>query len=291
MALGDTGLPTGATAPFQGVNILKNVFGRDVDPTNNARKVLSSGNRTFDAQLKMLRLAGAVDTDLYRVISSTKKALGKLGGTGDLGKILGSHNSIYDIALKFQNLIYGGGGRVLGTPNRGGVRRNYLKANRPTKLQELQWRAEGMVGLLPIKKPRFSYKAPGGFRRKYGGRSSKINPAPVYTVGDNVKLVKAHFLNRVPQPGDPDFVGPVQEQPGKVGKGKVAKNLLNVARNFIRFPRQQRGGFVSTGGFGNISELEQEEDRVIPSGFIRKQATTQSRALAPTRRNALDMIV
>ncbi len=92
----------------------------------------------------------------------------------------------------------------------------------------------------------------------------------------------------VPQPGDTDFVGPVQALPG-VDKGKIAKTAFDVAKVFLR-PRRRRVGFVSTSGFGDISELEQEKDRVIPSGFIRKQATTQNRALAPMRRNALDTI-
>ena len=91
-----------------------------------------------------------------------------------------------------------------------------------------------------------------------------------------------------PQPGGPDFVGPVQEQPSqprKVDKGRARRAALQAARSFIRVSRRGRdrvrtGGFVSRIGIGDISELEQEEDRIIPSGFISKQATTGNRALA-----------
>ena len=94
---------------------------------------------------------------------------------------------------------------------------------------------------------------------------------------------------KFPQPGDPD-VGqqPQRKQPND--KGQLARTALRAARLFIRprLPKQpgfQTGGFVSRasslgGSSGDIFELEKEEDRIIPSGFISKQATTENRALA-----------
>ncbi len=69
--------------------------------------------------------------------------------------------------------------------------------------------------------------------------------------------------------------------PRKVDKKQIGRVALRAARSFIRLPqaKTRTGGFVSKGAF-DISELEQDVDRIIPSGFISKQPTTQSRALA-----------
>lgn len=94
---------------------------------------------------------------------------------------------------------------------------------------------------------------------------------------------------KFPRSVEPD-VGqrPQRKQPND--KGQLARTALRAARLFIRprLPKQpgfQTGEFVSRasslgGSSGDIFELEKEEDRIIPSGFISKQATTENRALA-----------
>ena len=73
--------------------------------------------------------------------------------------------------------------------------------------------------------------------------------------------------------------------PDKIKQKKpIRRAALRAASRFIRFPQQEqigRGGFPSkTKFFGSISELDQDADRIIPSGFTSKQPTTQNRALA-----------
>lgn len=91
---------------------------------------------------------------------------------------------------------------------------------------------------------------------------------------------------------NPDNPGVRRERKGpdiprKVDKKQIGRVALRAARGFLRFPTQQPrpSGFVSKAGVGfrDISELEQDVDRIIPSGFISKQPTTQSRALALRR--------
>ncbi len=85
--------------------------------------------------------------------------------------------------------------------------------------------------------------------------------------------------------------GATQPEPQKKGidKKQVGRVAMKAARRFIRFPTREprgprefrRSSFISKGrAMGDISELEQGVDRIIPSGFTSKQPTTQSRALA-----------
>jgi len=80
------------------------------------------------------------------------------------------------------------------------------------------------------------------------------------------------------------------DRPRKPKDDNLKRTILRVASQFalrppLKKPRVRTSGFVSSGGggFSDISELSQEADKIIPSGFISKQATTQNRALALDR--------
>jgi hypothetical protein len=308
-----------ATLPMRGVNLLANLFGRDFNITRMSRDLLFTGNKVLDKQISIIGRAGGKDNDLYKGLINAKTQLNSFASSGNQTGIIGMSGGLTDILTKVQNIIspipenfsynpIEAGGRQ--DPNlkpfaavKNPINRRLIpmlrieqfldklegkgkvfskgigRLDSRGKFTQRETLGQGFEGKVEMPRRRGSSLV-GGVA--FGKKFFSIDPLDLNAISERLA---------VPQPGDPDFVGPLQEQPsqpGKVDKGKIAKKVLKVASNFIRFPRQQRGGSASMGGFGNISELEQEEDRVIPSGFIRKQATT---ALAPTRRNALDTIV
>ena len=72
-----------------------------------------------------------------------------------------------------------------------------------------------------------------------------------------------------------------------INKKAISRLAMRAARQFIRAPQRTGVGFVSKGSslpsFDDISELNQDADRITPSGFISKQRTSAERASALNR--------
>ena len=135
----------------------------------------------------------------------------------------------------------------------------------------------------------FDEKNFGTERRVIAGLKDFIN-RPGLDISAASPQFGSLFRSAAGQPGQP-VQPPTQPQKPGISKGDIGRVVVKAARNFIRIPRPSRrprsrgaGGFVSRDSFGDISELSQEADRVIPSGFISKQATSAIRS------NALDRI-
>lgn len=300
MALFDTAIPTlppGSTLPMSGVNLLESLFGRDFDLTPQARNTVSTGRTLIERQLGILRTAGGADSSIFKELESTQSSLNKAASSGDLQGILGLRQGIASVTNKAQNMIspipedfkynpVETGGRQDPSLKPFAASRNPLNRELLPLMRNIQFldklEGKGKVFTRRLSSPGRRGQAPEetlgqGYERitqlkgKGGGQEAvfvPINPLDLKAIGTRLA---------VPQPGDPDFVGPLQEEPSQRKKpGIRIKDIARIGLEFIK-PRvgqvQQETGFVaSAGGLGSLN-FEAEKDLLVPTGFTQKQAT------------------
>lgn len=325
---GEGGVPgIGPTAPFTFVNLAKKFFGgrRDFERAL-ASQIANSARPAMARQQEILGRAGGTGSNLYKNLQLAQDELKKLTNTGDIQGIISIQPQLAGIVNEAQNVIQPIPGDFKYVDPRAGSPK--FKGRFPAIipflqtsqfLDKLEGRGKvfteptGEVG--PGRRPQTRELgqgyfidtpvpgATGGGRGAFASRALKAARNPTFVPIDplDIEAIRGRIGGggvgvTPPQPGDPGFVGPIQDggrgTTGEPPEDKVKRVIKGAARHFMRIPLPKQKfapqGFTTRGFVpptptppgGDFFDLEKEEDLIIPSGFTSKLATTQSRALA-----------
>lgn len=314
------GGPVGPTTPMSFVNLAVRLFGRESSfPTKFARSITRESRSIFGKQLGILEKAGGTGSDIYKRLKAGQAQLNSIAGTGSPQKIAGMRQGLLDLFGAAQDVISPipegfkfsakehdprrAGSSRLGkgaTPFR--TTEQFFRINQ--FLDKLQGKGQVLTRTTGRTKGRrgkpiietlgqgFFVDAPipevkGGGRARQGRIRALARQQPTFV---QIKPFDIDAIRGRLGVTIQDVAGLGKPQPPSQKKGidkkQVGRVAMKAARQFLRFPTREprefrRSGFISKGrAMGDISELEQGVDRIIPSGFTSKQPTTQSRALA-----------